>query len=138
MILMQRQKLQVGLGMSNKQLRVMFVDDDVITGKVMKRNCDSAGYACQIFTDAESCLNKFSQVGADLVITDLRMPGMNGFELLSELRQVDVDIPVLGMTGYSSVENALEAMKNGASDFIKKPFNIVELTDKIVSVLGIN
>ena len=113
--------------MSNKQLRVMFVDDDVITGKVMKRNCDSAGYACQVFTDAESCLNKFIQVGADLVITDLRMPGMNGFELLSELRQVDVDIPVLVMTGYSSVENAVEAMKNGASDFIKKPFDFNEL-----------
>lgn len=113
--------------MPNKPLRVMFVDDDVITGKVMKRNCDNAGYACQIFTDAETCLHKFSQVGADLVITDLRMPGMNGFELLSELRQVDVDIPVLVMTGYSSVENAVEAMKNGASDFIKKPFDFNEL-----------
>ena len=105
----------------------MFVDDDVITGKVMKRNCDNAGYACQVFTDAESCLNKFSQIGADLVITDLRMPGMNGFELLSELRQIDIDIPVLVMTGYSSVENAVEAMKNGASDFIKKPFDFNEL-----------
>lgn len=113
--------------MPNKILRIMFVDDDVITGKVMKRNCDNAGYACQIFTDAESCLNKFSQVGADLVITDLRMPGMNGFELLSELRQIDIDIPVLVMTGYSSVENAVEAMKNGASDFIKKPFDFNEL-----------
>jgi len=113
--------------MSSKPLRIMFVDDDVITGKVMKRNCDNAGYACQIFTDAEGCLNKFTQVGADIVITDLRMPGMNGFELLSELRQVDIDIPVLVMTGYSSVENAVEAMKRGASDFIKKPFDFNEL-----------
>jgi len=113
--------------MSSKPLRIMFVDDDVITGKVMKRNCDNTGYACQIFTDAESCLNKFTQVGADIVITDLRMPGMNGFDLLSELRQVDIDIPVLVMTGYSSVENAVEAMKRGASDFIKKPFDFNEL-----------
>jgi len=113
--------------MPNKPLRVMFVDDDVITGKVMKRNCDNSGYICQVFTDAESCLEKFSQVGADLVITDLRMPGMTGFELLSELRQVDADIPVLVMTGYSSVENAVEAMKRGASDFIKKPFDFNEL-----------
>ena len=113
--------------MSNKTLKVMFVDDDVITGKVMKRNCDNANYACQIFTDAESCLNKFAQVGADIVITDLRMPGMNGFDLLSELRKIDVDIPVLVMTGYSSVENAVEAMKRGASDFIKKPFDFNEL-----------
>jgi len=113
--------------MPNKPLRIMFVDDDVITGKVMKRNCDNASYACQVFTDAETCLNKFTQVGADLVITDLRMPGMTGFDLLSELRQVDADIPVLVMTGYSSVENAVEAMKRGASDFIKKPFDFNEL-----------
>ncbi len=113
--------------MSNNSLRIMFVDDDVITGKVMKRNCDNARYACQVFTDAETCLKKFSQIGADIVITDLRMPGMTGFELLSELRQIDVDIPVLVMTGYSSVENAVEAMKRGASDFIKKPFDFNEL-----------
>jgi len=113
--------------MSNKALRIMFVDDDVITGKVMKRNCDNSNYECQVFTDAETCLNKFTQIGADIVITDLRMPGMNGFELLSELRQVDVDLPVLVMTGYSSVDNAVEAMKRGASDFIKKPFDFNEL-----------
>jgi len=127
--------------MSNKQLRVMFVDDDVITGKVMKRNCDNAGYACQIFTDAETCLAKFSQIGADIVITDLRMPGMTGFELLSGLRQIDADIPVLVMTGYSSVENAVEAMKRGASDFIKKPFDFNELQlmiDRTIKAAQIN
>jgi DNA-binding NtrC family response regulator len=113
--------------MSSKPLRIMFVDDDAVTCRVMKRNCDNASYICTVYQDAKSCLDDFREEGADIVITDLRMPGMNGFELLSELRGIDGDVPVIVMTGYSSVENAVEAMKLGASDFIKKPFDFEEL-----------
>lgn len=113
--------------MSDKPTRVLFVDDDVVTGRVMQRNCDNARYACRVFQDPRQCLGSFSKDGADIVITDLRMPGMTGFELLTQLREIDQDVPILVMTGYSSVENAVEAMKRGASDFIKKPFDFSEL-----------
>lgn len=113
--------------MSPKNLRIMFVDDDAVTCRVMKRNCDNANYNCTVYQDAKSCLEDFSKEAADIVITDLRMPGMNGFELLSALRTIDAEVPVLVMTGYSSVENAVEAMKRGANDFIKKPFDFEEL-----------
>ena len=113
--------------MSANPVRVMFVDDDAVTCRVMKRNCDNANYNCTVYQDAKQCLEDFRNNGAEIVITDLRMPGMNGFELLSELRNIDEDVPVVVMTGYSSVENAVEAMKRGASDFIKKPFDFEEL-----------
>lgn len=113
--------------MSDKKTRIMFVDDDLVTGRVMKRNCDNANYTCTVFQNGNDCLKAFKKSNADIVITDLRMPGMNGFELLSELREIDEDVPVLVMTGYSSVENAVEAMKRGATDFIKKPFDFTEL-----------
>jgi len=113
--------------MSDKAPQVLFVDDDLVTCRVMQRNCDNANYACQVFQNARDCLETFNRQGADVVITDLRMPGMNGYDLLSEIRKVDADVPVLVMTGYSSVENAVEAMKRGASDFIKKPFDFTEL-----------
>ncbi len=113
--------------MSDKATRVLFVDDDVVTGRVMQRNCDNARYECQVFQNPRECLTAFAKDGADVVITDLRMPGMTGFELLSQLREIDQDVPILVMTGYSSVENAVEAMKRGASDFIKKPFDFSEL-----------
>ena len=112
---------------TNPNTRIMFVDDDAVTCRVMKRNCDNASYNCQVYQDAKSCLDAFKKDGADILITDLRMPGMNGFELLSEVRVIDEDVPVVVMTGYSSVENAVEAMKRGASDFIKKPFEFEEL-----------
>jgi len=113
--------------MSDKQTKIMFVDDDLVTGRVMKRNCDNANFACSVYQSGQDCLNAFKKSNADIVITDLRMPGMNGFELLSELREIDDNVPVLVMTGYSSVENAVEAMKRGATDFIKKPFDFTEL-----------
>jgi DNA-binding NtrC family response regulator len=113
--------------MSDKPTRILFVDDDVVTGRVMQRNCDNARYQCKVFQNPRECLETFAKEGADVVITDLRMPGMTGFELLTQLRDIDRDIPILVMTGYSSVENAVEAMKRGASDFIKKPFDFSEL-----------
>ncbi|TDY02498.1 sigma-54-dependent transcriptional regulator [Thiohalophilus thiocyanatoxydans] len=113
--------------MSAETPRILFVDDDIVTCRVMQRNCDNAGYACDAFQNGADCLALFNKQGADVVITDLRMPGMNGFELLSEIRKIDSEVPVLVMTGYSSVENAVEAMKRGASDFIKKPFDFTEL-----------
>ncbi len=113
--------------MSHEPIRILFVDDDAVTCRIMKRNCDSSHYACTVFQDAKSCLEAFRLAGADIVVTDLRMPGMSGFELLTELRSVDKDVPVVVMTGYSSVDNAVEAMKRGANDFIKKPFDFDEL-----------
>jgi DNA-binding NtrC family response regulator len=113
--------------MSAEAVKILFVDDDPVTGRVMKRQCGNVGYQCNIYQSAREGLESFKTEGADLIITDLRMPEMNGFELLNAVRSVDPEIPVLVMTGYSSVENAVEAMKSGATDFIKKPFDFEEL-----------
>jgi DNA-binding NtrC family response regulator len=113
--------------MSNQDAKLLFVDDDPVTCSVMRRNCDRVGFRCQVFQSSTECLEEFRANGADLIVTDLRMPEMNGFELLGAVRSVDADVPVLVMTGYSSVENAVEAMKRGATDFIKKPFDFQEL-----------
>lgn len=119
-----------------EKTRILFVDDDAVTCRVMKRHCDGQKMHCEVFSTAKSCLNAFKEQGADIIITDLRMPEMSGFELLSELREIDTDIPVLVMTGYSSVESAVEAMKRGATDFIKKPFDFAELKLMVERVLG--
>ena len=72
--------------MSDKQTKIMFVDDDLVTGRVMKRNCDNANYSCTVFQSGHDCINAFKKSAADIVITDLRMPGMNGFELAQNIR----------------------------------------------------
>ena len=113
--------------MPSTSIKMLFVDDDPVTCSVMRRNCDKAGYDCRVFQSSVDCLQAFENDGADFVVTDLRMPEITGFELLTRIRETDPDVPVLVMTGYSSVENAVEAMKLGATDFIKKPFDFEEL-----------
>jgi DNA-binding NtrC family response regulator len=108
-------------------VKVLFVDDDPVTGEIMARRCSAAGYDVDVFQSPTKCLDAFATEGADIVITDLRMPEMNGFELLSQIRGIDGEVPVLVMTGYSSLENAVEAMRRGADDFIKKPFDFEEM-----------
>lgn len=112
--------------MQADSVKILFVDDDPVTCKVMQRQCGKVGYDCRVFQSPLECLDKFPSAGADIVVTDLRMPEMNGFDLLTELRAIDPEIPIMVMTGHSSVENAVEAMKRGAADFIKKPFDFEE------------
>ncbi len=109
------------------QPTLLFIDDDPKAGELMQRFSEGAAHRCRVFDNAESALDHFRLHGAELIITDLRMPGMSGMELLAEVRRDDPDVPVIIVTGYSSVDSAIEALRLGATDFIKKPFDMEEL-----------
>ncbi|RMF81522.1 MAG: sigma-54-dependent Fis family transcriptional regulator, partial [Planctomycetota bacterium] len=79
------------------------------------------------FDNAQEALTQMRQRNFDVVISDLKMPGMNGVELLREMRRLGLDAPVILMTAYASVETAVEAMKLGAFDYVQKPFNAEEV-----------
>ena len=106
---------------------VLFVDDDPKAGDLLVRFCDGTHYACQPFRNPIEALEHFRQHGADVVVTDLRMPGMSGIELLTQIREVDPEVPVIVITAFSTLESAIEALRQGASDFLKKPFDMEEL-----------
>ncbi len=106
---------------------VFYVDDDARAGELMARFSEQAPYRCRAFQRPEQALAEASAEPPDLVITDLRMPGMDGMALLRELRRLAPDLPVIILTGYSSVDSAVEAMREGATDFLKKPFDMDEL-----------
>ena len=107
---------------------LLFVDDDPKAGELLVRFCAARGsYRCQVYRDPVAALEYFDEHGADVVITDLRMPGMDGIELLNRLRGRDTQVPVIIITGHSTVDSAIEALRLGASDFLKKPFDMEEL-----------
>ena len=106
---------------------LLFVDDDPKAGDLLVRFCDGTRYQCRTFQHPEQALAHFGGHGADVVITDLRMPGMSGLDLLARIREQDPEVPVIVITAYSTVENAIEALRQGASDFLKKPFDMEEL-----------
>jgi len=107
--------------------RILFVDDDPKAGELMARFTEEAEFDCQVFQDPVAALDYFKQHPVQLIVSDLRMPGMSGTELLQAVREQDNSIPFIIITGYANVDNAIEAMRHGATDFIKKPYDMDEL-----------
>jgi DNA-binding NtrC family response regulator len=119
-----------------QQPRILFVDDDPNAGELMLRFSEEASYSCTVFRLPEMALEHFKKEGADLIVSDLRMPKMTGVELLQAVREHTPDIPFIIITGYANVDDAIEALRLGASDFIKKPFDMDELQILIEKTLG--
>jgi two-component system response regulator AtoC len=103
---------------------VIVVDDDERTRRILQMLLERLELSCEAFECAPDALELLRQESAALVLTDLRMPGMNGVEFLRELRELDAEVPVIVLTAYGTVESAVEAMKLGAIDFISKPFDM--------------
>jgi len=107
--------------------KLFFVDDDQRAGELFQRFAIEAGYEVVVFQSPEKALDALGEDIVDLVITDLKMPEMSGTELLQKIREQDNELPVIIITGFSTVENAIEALRQGATDFLKKPYDMEEL-----------
>jgi two-component system NtrC family response regulator len=103
--------------------RILFIDDDVAGREVALFNLRKAGYEVVAASDGREGLAAFSPERFDLVVTDVKMPGISGIEVLRKVRAKAPDVPVLVITAFGNVETAVEAMKEGAYDFIGKPFH---------------
>ncbi len=110
-----------------KKPSILLIDDDDSLRRVMEFSLAEAGYRVQAAPNGEEGLRLFGQGAFDAVITDITMPGMNGMEVLAQVRERDERLPVVVITAYGTIENAVEAMKKGAFDYITKPFNRDEL-----------
>ena len=109
------------------KLSICLVDDEEILRVSLRDDLIDAGYIVRDFDDPVSALNFLRVSRVDVVISDMRMPGMDGLELLSRVKSIDPGIFFVIMTAYGSVGNAVEAMKTGAYDYIMKPFSKDEL-----------
>jgi DNA-binding NtrC family response regulator len=109
---------------------VLVVEDEAKLRRVIELQLHSAGYEVDQAGSAEEALRLVDR--ASLVLTDLKLPGMDGLEFLSLLRRQDAQVPVVVMTAFGTVENAVEAMKTGATDFLPKPFSL----DHLLTVIG--
>lgn len=119
--------------MNNKH--VHFIDDDPTAGDLFRRFTRSKEYEISVFKNPIEALQDIRDNGSDLVITDLSMPGMSGLELLESIRQTDIELPVIMITGFSTEDNAIKALRLGAADFIKKPYDIDALLLQIDQML---
>jgi two-component system response regulator AtoC len=104
--------------------RALVVDDERKMRRVLQILLERMGVESVPAESAEEALERFRAEKFDLVLTDLRMPGMSGVELLAALRELEPDLPVIVLTAYGTVQTAVDAMKSGAFDYILKPFDL--------------
>lgn len=117
---------------------IFFVDDDQAVNKVITETLESLAYKVTCFTEAADCIDQLHVERCDLLITDLRLPGMDGIELLRRVKLLAPWVPVVILTGYGDVPTAVECIKAGAADFIEKPLEKVRLIGKVKSVMREN
>jgi DNA-binding NtrC family response regulator len=106
---------------------ILIVEDESKMLRLLELSFVEEGFATRSASDAETGMKIFGQEPIDLVVTDLKLPGMNGLDFLQAIKRVNAAIPVVVMTAYGTVETAVEAMKAGASDYVLKPFSLEEI-----------
>ncbi len=111
--------------------RILVVDDEQVIREILADFLLMEGFQVGTAGDAEGALVELGKRPYNLVITDLKMPGMGGLELLGAVREAHPDVVTLIMTGYGTVETAIEAMKRGAYDYVLKPFKVEEVVHTV-------
>lgn len=107
--------------------RILIVEDKESMAEMLRTSLSSEGYDCSVASNGVDGIRMFQSEPFDLVLTDLRLPRKGGLKVLKSIRSEDPSIPVIIMTAYGTIETAVEAMKNGANDFITKPFDMDHL-----------
>lgn len=102
---------------------VIVVDDEASIRTAVEQWLSLSGFDVQLFSRAEECLAHLPRDFAGVILSDVRMPGLSGLELLAEVQRRDADLPVILLTGHGDVPMAVEAMRDGAYDFLEKPFS---------------
>jgi len=118
-----------------KARRVLIVDDDKNIRFTLPLALEPLGIETDTASDGEEALTKLGEREFDLILLDLKMPGIDGIEVLRRIRRIRPDIPVIMITAYGTIENSVEAMKIGALDFISKPFMPERIRDLVSRVL---
>ena len=115
--------------------QVLIVDDEKITLRALREELSNAGYAVTAVTDGEAASNLIPRQHFDLILLDMQLPGKTGLEVLKECHAQSPETIVIMITAFASVENAVTAMRAGASDYITKPYDIDDMLAKVEKLL---
>ena len=113
--------------MTAEKPSILIVEDEPKMRRLLELQLADEGFRAQTVADAETALKMVNSGPFDLIVTDLKLPGMSGLEFLQAVKRANAAVPIIIMTAYGTVESAVEAMKIGASDYVLKPFSLAEL-----------
>jgi two-component system, OmpR family, response regulator len=121
--------------MTKPKIRILLAEDDENLGMLLNEYLKAKDYDTQLFADGDKAYRSFVKEHYDLCILDVMMPIKDGFTLAKEIRQVNVDIPIIFLTAKSLKEDVIEGFKIGGDDYITKPFSMEELLFRIEAIL---
>ena len=116
---------------SQKTMRILVLDDEPIVCKRLQPALEKKGYDVETFYQSEEALRRFIERPFDIVITDLKMKGIDGMKFLTEVKKVSPDTEVIVITGFATMETAKESFRQGVFDFLAKPFKLSEIQEGI-------
>ena len=120
---------------NTKQPEVFFVDDDAEIRKLISQELEGIECKVSCFANGADCLEQLAKQNCNLLITDVRMPGMDGLTLLNKARRLAPWVPVMVITGFGDVPMSVRAMKSGSVDFIEKPLDRKSFLHKVKTIL---
>lgn len=123
--------------MATSESKVFIVEDDDAVRDSLQMILESVGYATQTFASALEFLDRYDNDLSGCIVLDIRMPGMNGMELQRKLNERNSILPIIFVTGHGDVPMAVEAMQQGAVDFVQKPYREQELLEKVERALAL-
>ena len=120
---------------SPSRTHIVVVDDDREIRQAVQFSLERAGYEVSIFSSAETCLKSLDTLDCNLLVTDVKMPGIDGFGLLARIKQVRPGLPVIMITGFGDIPMAIRAVQAGAGGFIEKPLDRDSLLQAVEELL---
>lgn len=116
-------------------MKILIVEDEPKTGDYLKQGLSEAGFGVELATNGKDGLHLAMEGGHDLLILDVMLPGMTGWELLRSLRQSGRHVPVLFLTARDEIEDRVKGLELGADDYLVKPFSFAELLARVRTIL---
>jgi DNA-binding response OmpR family regulator len=119
------------------RIKVLYAEDEIFLGKIVKETLESRGFEVTMVTDGASVLGVFRSSAPDVCVLDVMLPGRNGFELATDIRAVNDDIPIIFLTAKTQTEDLIRGFRTGGNDYIRKPFSMEELIVRIENALRV-
>ena len=113
--------------MNKEKKKILVLDDEEMIRDLLKETFQKKKYEVEIAVDGNEALKKIQANHFDLLVTDLRLPDISGMDILSRVKKKHPEMGIIMITAYGSIKNAVKAMKQGAFDYIAKPFNLDEM-----------
>ncbi len=116
-------------------MKILYVEDEEFLGRIVKETLESRGFTIAMETNGELVMQRFIEFKPDVCVLDIMLPNKSGFEIAREIRQKDVETPIIFLTAKTQTEDVVKGFKSGSNDYMRKPFSVEELIVRIENVL---